>query len=189
MANYKCGNCCYLNTNKVDFFNDNLYYCENKKKYVSPTKDGCTELVPDPKKTNNNSHEFHQTGCFFTTLIHDILKMDDDSVLLASSRNFRENYMKQNCIDLLIEYDAISPIISDNIRKEKDQNNLARNICNYYFIPFVMEIKLGNYEHAIKIFVELLNYFKNKYQIANIDYSLYQNYDINTLGKARRKTI
>lgn len=189
MEDYKCGNCTYFNPNKADFFNSDLYYCENKRIYVRPTADGCKELVPDPKKTTRKPKEFQQSGCFFTTLVRDILHMDDDCDLLSYCRNFREKYMKQNYISLLVEYDLISPVVCNNIRNEENKNALAKEVLQNYLIPFINEIKLGNNNTAINIFVNLINYFKNKYQISDVSKINYQEFDIRTVGKARVRAI
>lgn len=186
MADFKCGNCSYFNPNKVDFWDSNAYLCELNHKYVKPTQDGCDKVVPDPKKTNNSTG-FQPTDCSLTTVIHEILEMEDNCDALQTLRNFRENFLKKTkYITLLVEYDNISPKISNAIRNEKNNYPLALGLYNYFILPCVMEIKKGNYLEAVTIWKNLINYLKNEYSILDEDYSNYE-YDITTLGKARTR--
>ena len=183
MANF-CSECALYDSNGTPKWGDE-HYCSKKGKYLKPTTSACSSFVK-----NNAKEGYQRAGCYITTIVCNILGYPDDCNLLVTLRDFRENYLKQNseCLPLLIEYDQIGPIISDNIVNDPDAKITAIENTRNFLIPCVEAIKAGNLDKAIEIYKSLVLLLKLKYVLLRtpIDYTISE--PLETLGKGRIRT-
>ena len=183
MANF-CSECALYDSNGTPKWGDE-HYCSKKGKYLKPTTSACSSFVK-----NNAKEGYQRAGCYITTIVCNILGYPDDCNLLVTLRDFRENYLKQNseCLPLLIEYDQIGPIISDNIVNDHDAKITAIENTRNFLIPCVEAIKAGNLDKAIEIYKSLVLLLKLKYVLLRtpIDYTISE--PLETLGKGRIRT-
>lgn len=183
MANF-CSECALYDSNGTPKWGDE-HYCSKKGKYLKPTTSACSSFVK-----NNAKEGYQRAGCYITTIVCNILGYPDDCNLLVTLRDFRENYLKQNseCLPLLIEYDQIGPIISDNIVNDPDAKITAIENTRNFLIPCVEAIKAGNLDKAIEIYKSLVLLLKLKYALLRtpIDYTISE--PLETLGKGRIRT-
>ncbi len=183
MANF-CSECALYDSNGTPKWGDE-HYCSKKGKYLKPTTSACSSFVK-----NNAKEGYQRAGCYITTIVCNILGYPDDCNLLVTLRDFRENYLKQNseCLPLLIEYDQIGPIISDNIVNDPDAKITAIENTRNFLIPCVEAIKAGNLDKAIEIYKSLVLLLKLKYALLRtpIDYTISEPLEI--LGKGRIRT-
>ncbi len=183
MSNY-CNTCVHLTDDK-NWWEEN--YCNYKRKYINPYGPACENYT---KKPDNG---YHPSGCFITTIVCKLLKMPDDCEVLATLRNFRENYLKntEDGKKLLIEYDEKAPIISDCLKNEQPElaKAMAEEILKKYLEPCVLALKQKDYSRAIKTYIELFIGLEDRYKeyLINIDIDYSKPRDIKTLGKARIK--
>ena len=183
MANF-CSECALYDSNGTPKWGDE-HYCSKKGKYLKPTTYACSSFVK-----NNAKEGYQRAGCYITTIVCNILGYPDDCNLLVTLRDFRENYLKQNSeyLPLLIEYDQIGPIISDNIVNDPDAKITAIENTRNFLIPCVEAIKAGNLDKAIEIYKSLVLLLKLKYALLRtpIDYTISK--PLETLGKGRIRT-
>lgn len=183
MANY-CSECALYDIKGTPKWGDE-HYCNKKGKYLKPTTPACSSFVK-----NNVKEGYQRAGCYITTIVCNILGYSDDCELLVVLRDFRENYLKQHeeYIPLLIEYDQIGPIISNNIMNDPDAKIAAIENTRNFLIPCVQAIKTGNLAEAIAIYKSMVLLLKLKYGLLRtpVDYTLEE--PLETLGKGRIRT-
>lgn len=183
MANF-CSECALYDSNGTPKWGDE-HYCSKKGKYLKPTTSACSSFVK-----NNAKEGYQRAGCYITTIVCNILGYPDDCNLLVTLRDFRENYLKQNSeyLPLLIEYDQIGPIISDNIVNDPDAKITAIENTRNFLIPCVQAIKNGNYTEAIEIYKSMVLLLKLKYGLLRtpVDYTVEE--PMEALGKGRIRT-
>lgn len=183
MANY-CAECALYDLNGTPKWGDE-HYCSKKGKYLKPTTTACSSF-----EKNNIKEGYQRAGCYITTIVCNILGYPDDCELLVVLRNFRENYLKQNSehLPLLIEYDQIGPIISNNIMNDPDAKISAIENTRNFLIPCVQAIKNGNYTEAIEIYKSMVLLLKLKYGLLRtpVDYTIEE--PMEALGKGRIRT-
>lgn len=180
-----CGYCAWLDEkNKERYSSLDRYYCDKRGGYHELTEKGCYSFMKDPEKGKKEGG-YQPSGCYITTIVCEILGYDDDCELLTILRNFRDTYLKNNIeyLPILLEYDAIGPIISDNIAKRRDAYRLCLNILSNFLIPCAKDIQNGQYATAIEIYKNMVLKLKEDFTIEGI--SINENYDINTVGKGR----
>ena len=115
-----CGDCIHLDwNNKERYTSIDRYYCDLKGKYVETKDYSCWSYSEDKNRTKGNDNSYTPSGCYITTIVCNILAYDDNCELLTILRDFRDNYLKtnHNYIPLLLEYDKIGPLISEEINK------------------------------------------------------------------------
>ena len=183
MANY-CAECALYDSKGAPKWG-NEHYCSKKGKYLAPTTSACSSFIK-----NNEKEGYQRAGCYITTIVCNILGYPDDCELLVVLRDFRENYLKQHeeYLPLLVEYDQIGPIISDNIMSDPDAKIAAIENTRNFLIPCVQAIKEGNLAKAIEIYKGMVLLLKLKYSLLRtpVDYTVEE--PLETLGKGRKRT-
>lgn len=151
------------------FFGD--YYCMKKEETVSSSNyekyckknyetDGYGEC-PIYK------HEEPSSGCFITTIVCDIIGLEDKNIYLMLLRKFRNNYLQKNQkgIEILEQYDFIGPVISQKIYEDENKQQLAQNLFINNLVPVFDDIIKDNYTEAIKKYTKMVNQLIEKYNL------------------------
>lgn len=98
---------------KKDYVPENIYwrYCRNYDYDDCPT------------------YKYQESsGCFITTVVHNILGNPDDAKVLNDFRSFRNNILQKNpqYKEGLKEYDGIGPMIANCLVHDKDAKDMAQ---------------------------------------------------------------
>lgn len=185
-----CGKCLYVEwDNKERYTSKDRYWCKEKCRYVEPTDTSCYAFMEDKSKQNDGGYQ--PSGCYITTIVVDILGYEDNCEVLNVLRNFRDTTLKANVdyLPLLFEYDKIGPIITEHIRKEKNNFILCAGLLKHFLIPCTKAIKEEKIEEAIKIYQNMVIHLNDTYDLPSINITIPENYDLETLGKARVRHI
>ncbi len=169
------------------------YYCQKKQENINSTqyetyckknyeRDGYGEC-PIYK------HKEETGGCFITTIICNIIGLEDKNIYLMLLRKFRDKYLQKNpnTIQILEEYDFIGPLISQSLAQDPNKEQIAREIFINNLVPIFDEICNDNYQKAIKKYTEMVKQLIKRYNLTileltisseneydyNKDYSLY----------------
>lgn len=179
-----------LTDKKTDFYGKEYCYCEEKRTYVKPNSEICSNALIS-KSNYNRLGTYTQSGCYITTIVCNILGYDDNCELLMLLRSFRENYLKKkkniNYFNLLLEYDEIGPKISMAIQNEKNNYKLCLGILKFFLIPCVEYIKIDKYDEAINCYKNMVEHLKETLNIEPIAIKSEIPLDLETLGKGRIK--
>ncbi len=162
---------------------DRRVRCTYKCEYITPKTSNdynCYGYCYDYSRSSSDKNEvknyieYYNNGCYITTIICNILGMNNTNYYLETLRNFRNNYMQTNInyLPLLAEYDIIGPIISNKIINSKNNQQIAYTIFNKYITKCVNLIERKKYKEVITIYtimtLELKKLFKlNKYHITD----------------------
>ena len=182
MVNF-CGECALYDINGPTKWG-NEKYCKKKGKYYPQDRVACEHFLKRIQEKNG----FHQTGCYITTIVCNILGYPDNCDLLETLREFREKFLKQHqeYIGLLMEYDQIGPIISQHLENDIDSVIEANQVLNNFLLPTYQLIKLHDYEKAVNTYQQMALFLKLKYYLLRdsiVDHT--QIYSSDTLGKGR----
>jgi len=140
-------------------------YCEVYKCCYYPD-DSCTTYYRN-KKGNSS-------GCFITTIICDILGMDDNCTVLNTLRNFRDNILQKDekYKEVLYEYDAVGPIISSYLEEDyvdKEDKDLPNAMLDYFILPTVEFINNKKYDEAFNKYSKMVKSLREYYCIYDIE--------------------
>lgn len=181
-----CGDCDYLNRHdeyKDWFSGETKFKCKLTNEYKKVSDSSCYSI-----KEFKDTGSYQNSGCLFTTIVCNILGKSDDHIVLKTLRNFRENYLKTNInyIPLLKEYDEIGPLISMHLETEIKKEYVANFVMGYFIIPCVQSIQDGNNVLAVEYYKNMVDFFKQKYDLFGIRINYSNDYDLENLGKGRR---
>lgn len=186
-----CGNCLFLETdNRERYSSEERYWCKDRWKYVSPNDRTCINYNPNVSNRNNyNSSNggYQQSGCEITTIVRDILGYDDNCELLKLFRNFRDTILKKNesYIPLLLEYDQLSPTISEKIREDENRNHFCLDLMQRFLLPLGNEVKQNNINGAVATYTNFMSFLKISFGLLDTSVDMKTDYDLETLGKGR----
>lgn len=194
MSDKLCCDCDYLNRDREynDFWSGKTTYrCDIDCEYYKLDKTACRNF----KEKSNSKYtaagfEYENAGCYITTIVCNILSYEDDCELLTTLRGFREKFLKlePEYIALLQEYDQVGPVISQKLMERSDRTIIAQFVFKNFLQPCSEQIKIHNYLKAIELYINMINYLKYKLN-ATIEINYDAEYDIETLGKGRVKTV
>jgi len=178
-----CKDCANFNDSKRDWWYADKFYCEEKEIYVYPKDEACSKFIDKYK----SSPGYTNSGCAITKLTHNILGYPDNWVVLNCFRSFREDFLKKHeeYIGILVEYDYLSPFISREIDKLDNKEIFALNILKNYLLPMANYINNNLFNEAINTYQEMISYFKNIFNLEDIEIVRPNKLDMNTLGKGR----
>ena len=158
-----CYNCTYGERNnqrtKSYWFSNTTeeeIYCSKDKMYVNKTGKACSSFVPCNEE---------KTGCFITTALVKILGADDG--MLNTFRYFRDNVLQKDSRyeELLMEYDAIGPQISEKLLSYEGKEKLSAITYEYFLLPIFDLINRQDYEEAIRRYRAMIVSLKISLQI------------------------
>lgn len=109
------------------------------------------------------SFRIEKEGCFLTTAMCNILGKEDDCYELETLRKFRDNILKKTSYGKAIveEYYKIAPGISVKLINHNDKESIALYMNNHYIIPIIVLINHKNYDSAINMYIEMVEYIKS----------------------------
>jgi len=196
-----CAQCTYLNPEKQRDYG--TYYCDKKDERHLATDPECGSFcraysreqstidnMIDHSKSRNNGG-----GCFLTTILCNILKMDDNNIYLNTMRNFRDNILQKDekYKSLLVEYDIIGPKIANILNNDPLKEKVAKMFFERDIVPIVNLINSNEYEKAINAYWMMTTTIKNFYGISSFNISIDEinNADIEKSGHGKyiRKKI
>lgn len=152
-----CADCAYMDLNDSNSNGD--YWCGYHRKYYPGSDSACSHFQDGNRSSGG--------GCYITTIICDILGYEDHCHYLEQLRNFRDNHMKLNSKyeNLLIEYDDVGPVISKNIRNDKDNAIIANYIFENYIKPVASALECNEIEKAVNIYKTMVLFLKEHYNM------------------------
>lgn len=175
---YQCGGCVYY-----DFQGDyKKGYCSWYRSYYYPG-DNCSHQKP----VNATS------GCYITTIVCDVLGLDDDCSLLNNLRSFRDNVLQKDAkfTPLLMEYDSIGPEIALLIKKDYEESKddtLWKKYYDTYLVGTEQLVKENNYDGAINKYVEMVQVLKTYFGLDKVTSRNIAQYDFSNGGHGKIMT-
>ena len=145
-------------------FRQGDYYCEKKKDYVNSDTyyRYCRGYYYDECPTYKYEES---SGCFLTTIVCGTLGFSDDNPVLNMLREFRDNILQKDpkYFNLLLKYDVIGPLISNNIFNDKEKLKLAMDLYSKCLVPICNYISIKNYDKAVSLYenmtLSLVDYY------------------------------
>lgn len=163
-SEYECGSCYYLRDMRNDGHmfigtSNEKGHCIMQKSCYYPDDDICSYY-------KNKDTYVPGGGCFITTIICDMLGLDDKCSILEILRSFRNNVMQKDAKykDILFEYDSVGPEIAKNIRDEEDLS-LINGIVDFYILPTVSLVREKKYEEAVSKYITMTKSLESYYGI------------------------
>ena len=186
-----CGSCTYLDLSTGDIYGK--YYCNKRRCRHLATDTICSnytkadsrsvgeyENAIDYSKCKNSS-----SSCYLTTIVCNILKVNDNNYFLNTLRLFRDNYLQKNNEYklLLAEYDIVGPIICKNIINDENNKLIAAKMFFNYIKPVVSLIDDKMYKDAVVRYCMMVNALKRIYGIVeNVSVEQLENCDVTKSG-------
>ena len=175
-----CRECECMDLNDKSRYDNSKAWCSARREYYNPNDHACSTYFQYAESRKPQSG-----GCYLTTIICNILGMEDHGISLECLRNFRDNYMLNHpeTYPMLIEYDVVGPKIADALNCDSFKLSIAYSLYTSHILPITEDIKNEKYEDAIVKYQDMTNRLKNFYHIdTTIDKKL--DIKIKTLGKA-----
>ena len=195
-----CSECAYLG----NCYDDGTFWCEKKLESVYANQQACYRFCNAYTRPSNVSDSYAKYSkdktssgsCYLTTMMCNILELQDDNPFLTLMRAFRNNVMQKNekYIPILVEYDIVGPVIANNLNKDPLKYQIASYSFFKYIKPICKLITEQKYDEAIGSYVEMTNNLKNLYSIDTaIQIEDINNADISQSGhgiyKAKKITL
>lgn len=168
-----CGSCTYLDLSTGDIYGK--YYCKKKYDRHLSTDNVCYSYTKAYSRSNgeyNNAIDYSKnknssSGCYLTTIMCNILKVNDNNYYLNTLRNFRDNYLQKNLeySKILVEYDIVGPMLCEYIKSDKNNKLIASKVFFNYIKPVVSLIEDKMYKDAIVRYMMMVNSLKSIYGI------------------------
>jgi len=182
-----CADCEHLdrNSTRSDWFTGKTEYkCRETGEYKKFTDTPCYKL-----KDKNDKGGYTPSGCFITTIVVNVLGYEDNCELLETLRSFRDNYLKLNkeYIPMLMQYDNIGPIISNNLENHIGNQRFCLSLAKYFIIPCFDLIKNEEYDKAVQVYSNMVVYLKTVLGLKEINLDIKEDINLETLGKGRTR--
>ncbi len=142
--------------------------------------------IKNSKRYQEASKEYTAVGCYITTVVVNILGMEDDCDLLMTLRKFRKEVLHPNPLykDILLKYDALGPALAKAIAASKNCLSLAEDLYNIYLKGCAKYIKAGQTEKAIALYSKMTNCLISTFiDIQAIGEEVIENYDQENGGR------
>ena len=170
----RCGSCTYLD---LDYGGDcyGKYYCNKKWDRHLATDTACSSYTKAYSRSSssiNNAIDYsnskQNSGCYITTILCGILKLNDSNYYINTLRKFRNNYLRYNqeYNHLLVEYDIVGPVICRNLIIDSQNKLIAAKLFYNYISPTVSLIEDKMYVDAIVRYTMMVNKLKEIYGIS-----------------------
>lgn len=181
---HTCSECTYLKAGGDWPDYNGKYWCESKGEKIYANMQECWNYCNAYNRSDSVARsyrkysEMHQSndGCFITTITCEILGMDDKNVFLNSLRAFRKNVLQKNkeTLKILEEYDFIGPLIAKKLRNDKDRLKIAENLFVNTIVPVCYNTDNGNYNNAIKLYLEMTKSLITNYNLDNLAITIHE---------------
>ena len=154
------------------------YFCQKKQENINSTQyeKYCTKSYESGGYGDCPIYKYEEpsSGCFITTIVCDILGLEDKNIYLMLLRKFRDNYLQKNpnTIAILEEYDFIGPVISKRIAMEENKDTVAQQLFLNYLVPVFDDIVSDNYAEAIKKYTKMVQGLIKKYKLETLSLTI-----------------
>lgn len=100
---------------------------------------------------------YESSGCFITTVVHNILGNPDNCRVLNDFRNFRDNILQKNpqYREGLKEYDGIGPEIACQITHDKEAKDMAEMTYELDLLKVHKYYLQGEYDKAYQYYCKM----------------------------------
>ncbi len=174
-----CAECTYLD---LETGEDGEFYCEEKYERHLATDPECNSFCEaysrrqssiDNAISYSKSHSESSSPCYLTTMLCNVLKLNDHNYFLDTMRGFRDNVLQKNEIHkpLLAEYDIIGPQIASALDNDPFKYQISDGYFCKYIKPIVGLIKGEKFEDAVALYIEMVNSLKSFYGLDNLSIS------------------
>ena len=163
----RCGSCKGLNTDDYIPGRDTNCKCNWRGGYHELTEKKCYKHEYDPGKDYDDL-EKRAKYCrwHIVTAIFRKLGLKDDYECIALLHGFREDYLEKNdkYRKFLNAYDIEGPKLAELILKDKDSEELCRNIVQNVLVHILDCIRKGDNEKAFEYYIQMLSILKQRYE-------------------------
>ena len=149
-----CADCAKMDLNDVNKYGE--CYCGERNRYYPGGDSICSYFV-----------KRKDVDCYLTTVVVECLGYGDYSSYLQTLRSFRDNVMKGNkqYEPLLIEYDAVGPVIAMSIHSDAERLELSKQLMEQYIKPVCGLLGTKNYDEAVSLYKDMVFYLKDRYKL------------------------
>ncbi len=127
--------------------------------------------------------------CFITTIVCNILGMEDNVSYLETLRNFRNNILQKDARykDILATYDVVGPEISCKLAHDKNRLQICKNLFDLGILNVCKFLENGEQDKAIELYTDMTNLLIQGYGITETyDCDYLNNMDMSKAGHGRR---
>ena len=202
---YYCVDCGYLDTR---ICNVGRYRCDRKYEYHYADDLECYSFCHHKyssddviryrsesvkKSVINDSKSYRDGGCYITTMLVNILNLNDDDMIMDTMRYFRSGVLQKDnkYARLLFEYDFLGPRIATALANDKNNVMVSKKMFKNFITPIILDIDGKKYEDAIVKYANMTEVLRLYYGIEEVDeYSYFDVNDIDKMGYGKiRKYI
>ena len=154
------------------------YFCMKKNENVNSSmyEKYCTKSYESGGYGDCPLYKYEEpsSGCFITTIVCDIIGLEDRNIYLMLLRKFRDNYLQKNMntISILEEYDFIGPVLAKCIFNDEDRNVLAKSLFLNHLVPVFDDIASDNYKGAIAKYTSMVKGLISKYNLGTLSLTI-----------------
>lgn len=190
-----CSECTYLEVTEDHRYG--AFWCNKKCERHLATDPECGSFCRAYDRSNStirnaidcsNSHNSN-SGCYLTTMLCNILGMNDNNIYLQTMRNFRNNVLQKNdkYKNLLVEYDIMGPKIAKALANDPLKEKIATIYFEKYIAPIYELINNEKYASAVNSYWQMTSSLKNLYGIHDYTISIEEidNADIEKSGHGK----
>lgn len=150
MAFY-CSDCVtWINSKDANRYGEK--WCDYDRKYRSPDQKiyGCRGFVWARR--------------VIITKVCEILGINP-TVYFNAFDDTKDFYVVPNCIDMLIDYNTIGPVIADRMNHDEDKEKMAKIALENYIIPAEALAKEGRFDEATMIYKRMIQVLAFTYYV------------------------
>jgi len=179
----KCGSCEHLNINSPCGYK---YSCSKRYGYHDLNEVKCSSYRFDKYRDYNELERIESRQCYITTILCEILGLEDNCEILNAMREFRRVVLQRNLryLGLLMDYDDVGPKIAECLRNDENKLWIAKELLKHYISPIINCIKEQNYDSAVIMYYNMTNLLMENYQIVG-DNEMIEDYDQSMGGHGR----
>ena len=180
----KCGSCVNLKLNEPI---SGGYKCVRLSGVHTINEEKCGwRYEIDEDRDYDMLERNNRSDCYLTTIICEILGLDDNCEILTIMRHFRNDILQKNLkyIGILVEYDMIGPMIANNLKNDENSLWIAKELLEHYIKPIIIYINNRDYDNAIVLYQNMTNLLKENYGIYDTN-ELVEDYDQSKGGHGR----
>ena len=151
-----CADCVYMDLKERCKYDNSRAWCSERRDYYPPTDRACSSRFKYDEARTSSS------GCYLTTITHEILGYADTCDTLQTMRLFRDEVLMKDekYQNLLLEYDVVGPVLADAIRKSRKPKEISRFLFDTYIEPTKNCIQMGKFELAVFIYTYMVEELK-----------------------------
>lgn len=200
---YICVDCGYLDLNIKEY---GRFRCVRKYEYHYADDFECSYFCDHkyssdsiiryrPSKIKQEAIEYSRQsrngGCYITTMLVNILNMEDDCEIMETMRDFRDNVLSKDkkYFPLLLKYDVLGPEIASALYYDKNNKIIAKNALSTYIKPTVSYIQNKEYDKAVATYESMTEGLRIYYAIKELSITPYLDYPISNLGHGKIRTL